>query len=259
MVTATKPKRVRKGLPKGILAHRTGKYQARICKQGENGKPRQIDRPLPGLYITVDAAVEAQQAAQQSYDAGLPVWSGEEKPRNSRGQARAPQPHHSSALHIACAFLAPGFLTASRVWLRDQNGWPISQMEKRNGIVVHPSQRNQRASVVASTRVIMESLSPNQQACHCPVMLLTSQMLLCRFYHICTPPEPEFCASPLGMLVFSSHIIIPYLFSSRRYLMMAELSLLPNAPPNSQSYIMLGVCVLLAFLVICGLWNPSPL
>ena len=54
MEEPTKPARVRKGLPKGILTHRTGKYQARIHQIGEKGKPRQIDKPIPGLYLTAD-------------------------------------------------------------------------------------------------------------------------------------------------------------------------------------------------------------
>ena len=89
MEEPTKPARVRKGLPKGILTHRTGKYQARIHQIGEKGKPRQIDKPIPGLYVTADEAVAAQQAAQANFDAGVSIWPAEAKPRNTRGQVCA--------------------------------------------------------------------------------------------------------------------------------------------------------------------------
>ena len=73
-------------LPKGIVPHRTEKFQARLSWK-EDGKTKQ--RWIPGLFETVDAAVAAQAAAQQKFDKAGPeaVWAtAEPGERNRRGE-----------------------------------------------------------------------------------------------------------------------------------------------------------------------------
>ena len=81
-----------KGLPKGIIEHRSSKLQARLSYKGEDGKTKQ--KSIPGLFDDIPAAVAAQAAAYQVLSSAGPlaVWpnDGGTKPaRNKRGEVRA--------------------------------------------------------------------------------------------------------------------------------------------------------------------------
>ena len=81
-----------KGLPKGIIEHRSSKLQARLSYKGEDGKTKQ--KFIPGLFDDIPAAVAAQAAAYQVLSSAGPlaVWpnDGGSKPaRNKRGEVRA--------------------------------------------------------------------------------------------------------------------------------------------------------------------------
>ena len=86
----------------GILDHPSGKKQARLLGFKVNGKACQ--KPIPGLYHDVDAAVAAQANAQQRLEQGGPefVWpkwaAATTAERNSRGMVRC-------VLHCHLAFL----------------------------------------------------------------------------------------------------------------------------------------------------------
>ena len=80
-----------KGLPKGIIEHRSSKLQAHLSYKGEGGKTKQ--KIIPGLFDDIPAAVAAQAAAYQVLSSAGPlaVWSndGGTKPaRNKRGEVR---------------------------------------------------------------------------------------------------------------------------------------------------------------------------
>ena len=71
---AAKKQRVKRSNPPGIIFNEAkDKYQARIKGMNDKGKLVQIDRPIPGLFASVDLAVEAQAAAQIMQDAGEAV------------------------------------------------------------------------------------------------------------------------------------------------------------------------------------------
>ena len=102
-----------KGLPKGIIEHRTGKYQARLSwKDGTTNKT--VQRFIPGLFMEIEDAVVAQAAAQQLFDSGgvEAVWPPKFlETRNKRGEVsragrikRLPRPWmtHKSALALIC-------------------------------------------------------------------------------------------------------------------------------------------------------------
>ena len=81
-----------KGLPKGIIEHRSNKLQARLsCMKGEDGKIKQ--KFIPGLFDNIPAAVAAQAAAYQVLSSAGPlaVWpnDGGKPERNKRGEVRA--------------------------------------------------------------------------------------------------------------------------------------------------------------------------
>ena len=79
-----------KGLPKGIIEHRSSKLQARLSYKGEDGKTKQ--KSIPGLFDDIPAAVAAQAAYQVLSSAGpLAVWpnDGGKPERNKRGEVRA--------------------------------------------------------------------------------------------------------------------------------------------------------------------------
>ena len=80
-----------KGLPKGIIEHRSSKLQTRLSYKGEGGKTKQ--KFIPGLFDDIPAAVAAQAAAYQVLSSAGPlaVWpnDGGTKPaRNKRGEVR---------------------------------------------------------------------------------------------------------------------------------------------------------------------------
>ena len=71
---AAKKQRVKRSNPPGIIFNEAkDKYQARIKGMNDKGKLVQIDRPIPGLFASVDLAREAQAAAQIMQDAGEAV------------------------------------------------------------------------------------------------------------------------------------------------------------------------------------------
>ena len=80
-----------KGLPKGIIEHRSSKLQARLSYKGEDGKTKQ--KFIPGLFDDIPAAVAAQAAAYQVLSSAGPlaVWpnDGGKPERNKRGEVRA--------------------------------------------------------------------------------------------------------------------------------------------------------------------------
>ena len=80
-----------KGLPKGIIEHRSNKLQARLSYKGEDGKTKQ--KFIPGLFDDIPAAVAAQAAAYQVLSSAGPlaVWpnDGGKPARNKRGEVRA--------------------------------------------------------------------------------------------------------------------------------------------------------------------------
>ena len=67
-----KKKKGEKGNPPGVIDHRSGKKQARLLGFKVNGKACQ--KPIPGLYHDVDAAVAAQANAQQRLEQGGPEF-----------------------------------------------------------------------------------------------------------------------------------------------------------------------------------------
>eukprot|EP00966_Prymnesium_polylepis_P283749 6555104-Prymnesium_polylepis.1 len=85
---AAKKPRVKKGYPRGIIDHPTGVYQARIQKINDAAKRVNENRPIPGLFKTIEDAVTAQAAAQLKFDNGEEVWPAPKfnEPRNARGQ-----------------------------------------------------------------------------------------------------------------------------------------------------------------------------
>ena len=100
---AVKPKRVKSDLPPGLnwRDKDMGLIFVRIKGRNAEGKPKQIDRPIPGLYKSEAQALEAQAAAQEKYDLGEAVWpKPPQSDRNPRGQVCAPA-------HCAAAPCAP--------------------------------------------------------------------------------------------------------------------------------------------------------
>ena len=86
---AAKKQRVKRSNPPGIIFNEAkDKYQARIKGMNDKGKLVQIDRPIPGLFASVDLAREAQAAAQIMQDAGEAVWLAPPGERNARGQGK---------------------------------------------------------------------------------------------------------------------------------------------------------------------------
>ena len=76
-----------KGLPPGIIAHRSGKFQARLVGVKVDGKAYQ--RPIPGLFKDTGEAVVAQAAALLLFESGgiEAVWPmAVPAERNGRGQ-----------------------------------------------------------------------------------------------------------------------------------------------------------------------------
>tara|TARA_B110000046_G_scaffold174491_1_gene198287 strand:- start:564 stop:983 length:420 start_codon:yes stop_codon:yes gene_type:complete len=113
-----------KGMPKGIIEHRTGKYQARLSwKDGTTNKT--VQRFIPGLFMAIEDAVIAQAAAQELFDSGgvEAVWPPKfSETRNKRGEvSRAgrikhlsrPWMTHKSALALVC--VAAGSKTSAVV------------------------------------------------------------------------------------------------------------------------------------------------
>ena len=87
-----KKKRGAKGLPKGVIEHNTKKFQARLTYEFGGQKINQ--RPIPGLFATVDqaVAVQAEALAKIEADGPLAVWqTAVPPPRNSRGQVHLTQ------------------------------------------------------------------------------------------------------------------------------------------------------------------------
>ena len=165
-----KPKRVKKDLPTGILYNATkNKYQARI--KGDNGKGKcvQIDRPIPGLYATSTAAVEAQAEAQRKWDAGQAVWAAPPADRNARGQVCQP---------LSCALTVSFTISRRRAFVRDQSGLLDGQTARRSGTPAHRCRRRAQALAVATTRTATATRGARQQCrratsarrCHCRVM-----------------------------------------------------------------------------------------
>ena len=94
----------KKDNPPGIFDHNSGKKQARLLGFKVDGKACQ--KPIPGLYADVQAALAAQADAQQKLAAGGPqaVWPNWDAPppgRSQRGSVRAPS--SSLVVAIACA------------------------------------------------------------------------------------------------------------------------------------------------------------
>ena len=56
----------------------------------DKGKLVQIDRPIPGLFASVDLAVEAQAAAQIKQNAGEAVWLASAGERNASWPGERP-------------------------------------------------------------------------------------------------------------------------------------------------------------------------
>ena len=90
LAAAVEPKaeRAKYDNPAGICFNKQKqKYQARIKGKNADGKMVQhIDRHIPGLFATVELAVEAQAVAQQKWDRGEEVWPAAPGNRNARGQ-----------------------------------------------------------------------------------------------------------------------------------------------------------------------------
>ena len=61
-------KKSAKGLPPGILEHRSGKLQVRLLGIKVDGKAYQ--RPIPGLFKDDVEAVAAQAASMQLFESG---------------------------------------------------------------------------------------------------------------------------------------------------------------------------------------------
>ena len=93
-------------MPKGIIEQRPGKYQARLlCAKDENQKS--IQRPIPGRFGSIEAAVEAQAAAQLRFDGGgvAAVWPTEAPaPHEKRGTVRA-HPKRVTVVLIPCCVM----------------------------------------------------------------------------------------------------------------------------------------------------------
>ena len=89
--SASKKKKGSKGLPPGILEHRSGKLQARLLGVKVDGKAYQ--RPIPGLYKDEVEAVAAQAASMLLFESGgiEAVWPPKETAPDERkkcGQVR---------------------------------------------------------------------------------------------------------------------------------------------------------------------------
>ena len=115
--SASKKKKGSKGLPPGILEHRSGKLQARLLGVKVDGKAYQ--RPIPGLFKSEEEAVAAQAASMLLFESGgiEAVWPPKETApdeRNKRGQVRA-----TSACSCTLPVLAPDtLLLCARVHLQ---------------------------------------------------------------------------------------------------------------------------------------------
>ena len=87
-----------KGNPPGIFDHPSGKKQARLPGFKVGGKACQ--KPIPGLFADVQAAVAGQLEAQQKLASGGPeaVWPNwaQTTERNKRGEV--PPAHRSATL-----------------------------------------------------------------------------------------------------------------------------------------------------------------
>ena len=98
---SAKKKKGSKGLPPGILEHRSGKLQARLLGVKVEGKAYQ--RPIPGLFKDDVEAVAAQAAGMLLFESGgvEAVWPRKETApdvRNKRGQVRL---HARALFHCA--------------------------------------------------------------------------------------------------------------------------------------------------------------
>ena len=85
-----KKKKGSKGNPPGIFDHNSGDKQARLIGAKVAGKAYQ--RPIPGRFKSIEAAVAAQKEALQKFAAGgvEAVWptGATVAERNQRGQVR---------------------------------------------------------------------------------------------------------------------------------------------------------------------------
>ena len=89
-----KKKKGDKGNPPGIIDHPSGKKQARLPGFKVDG--RACQKPIPGLFVDVPAAVAGQLEAQQKLASGgpeavWPNWSVTAE-RNKRGEVRRSVP-----------------------------------------------------------------------------------------------------------------------------------------------------------------------
>ena len=82
-----------KGLPPGIIQHRSGQYQARLLGVKVDGKACQ--RPIPGLFKDIPGVMAAQAASMLLFQSGgvEAVWPTKEiapAERNKCGEVRRP-------------------------------------------------------------------------------------------------------------------------------------------------------------------------
>ena len=106
--SASKKKKGSKGLPPGILEHRSGKLQARLRGVKVDGKAYQ--RPIPGLFKDDVEAVAAQAASMLLFESGgvEAVWPPKETApdeRNKRGQVWRPAACSCTLPERACSLL----------------------------------------------------------------------------------------------------------------------------------------------------------
>ena len=150
---AAKKPRVKKGYPRGIIDHPTGVYQARIQKINDAAKRVNENRPIPGLFKTIEDAVTAQAAAQLKFDNGEEVWPAPKfnEPRNARGQVCAVPCARSHLVSLPWCFCPSRLPLMMRLDLggrdrRSRRGGPTA---RRSGTAARRSRSSARASAAA--------------------------------------------------------------------------------------------------------------
>ena len=188
--SASKKKKGSKGLPPGILEHRSGKLQARLLGIKVDGKAYQ--RPIPGLFKDDVEAMAAQAASKLLFESGgiEAVWPPKESApdeRNKRGQVRRPAACSCSTLPVLCVLAPPNSLLVCtcRAQRDDSSLKHALKRRPRSRRASHTSPkasgavRMRKVRMESSCVMVSSATRSCPPVCLCRVPSKTSPMLAC--------------------------------------------------------------------------------